>query len=101
MNKKIVHDALILTAFTLALGLILGVVYEITKAPIAAANKAATEAAYKEVFEEATFPYDKIKNVADLDLIVTPKNMDEDVIYLSGILADGINRFLHPDFDQL
>ena len=55
----------------------------------------------KEVFEEATFPYDKIKNVADLDLIVTPKNMDEDVIYLSGILADGINRFLHPDFDQL
>ena len=31
MNKKIVHDALILTAFTLALGLILGVVYEITK----------------------------------------------------------------------
>lgn len=54
MNKKIVHDALILTAFTLALGLILGVVYEITKAPIAAANKAATEAAYKEVFEEAS-----------------------------------------------
>ena len=53
MNKKIIHDALILTAFTLALGLILGVVYEITKAPIAAANKAATEAAYKEVFEEA------------------------------------------------
>ena len=54
MNKKIIHDALILTAFTLALGLILGVVYEITKAPIAAANKAATEAAYKEVFEEAS-----------------------------------------------
>ena len=54
MNKKIIHDALILTAFTLALGLILGIVYEITKAPIAAANKAATEAAYKEVFEEAS-----------------------------------------------
>ena len=53
MNKKIIHDALILTAFTLALGLILGVVYEITKAPIAEANKAATEAAYKEVFAEA------------------------------------------------
>ena len=55
MNKKIIHDALILTAFTLALGLILGVVYEITKAPIAEANKAATEAAYKEVFAEASF----------------------------------------------
>ena len=34
MNKKIVHDALILTAFTLVLGLMLGVVYEITKEPI-------------------------------------------------------------------
>lgn len=53
MNKKIVHDALILTAFTLVLGFILGVVYDITKAPIAAANKAATEAAYKEVFSDA------------------------------------------------
>lgn len=55
----------------------------------------------KDVFEEATFPYDIIKKDADLDLIVTPKNMDEDVMYLSGILADGINRFLHPDFEQL
>lgn len=54
MNKKIVHDALILTAFTLVLGLILGIVYGITKAPIEAANKAATEAAYKAVFEAAS-----------------------------------------------
>ena len=53
MNKKIVHDALILTAFTLVLGFILGAVNEITKAPIAAANKAAQEAAYKEVFPDA------------------------------------------------
>ncbi len=35
MNKKIVKDAMILTAFTLVLGLILGVVNEITKGPIA------------------------------------------------------------------
>lgn len=53
MNKKIVHDALILTAFTLVLGCILGVVNEVTKAPIAATNKAAQEAAYKEVFADA------------------------------------------------
>ena len=46
MNKKIVHDALILTAFTLVLGLILGLVHEITKAPIEAANLATTQAAY-------------------------------------------------------
>lgn len=53
MNKKIVHDALILTAFTLVLGFILGAVNEITKGPIAATNKAAQEAAYKEVFADA------------------------------------------------
>ncbi|MCM1282386.1 MAG: RnfABCDGE type electron transport complex subunit G [Muribaculaceae bacterium] len=63
MNKKIVHDALILTAFTLALGLILGVVYGITKEPIEAANAAATKAAYQAVFADAAnfepLEYDK------------------------------------------
>lgn len=53
MNKKIVHDALILTAFTLVLGFVLGLVYEITKEPIAVADAATAQAAYKEVFEEA------------------------------------------------
>lgn len=53
MNKKIVHDALILTAFTLALGLILGFVYEITKTPIAKANEEAAREAYQTVFENA------------------------------------------------
>lgn len=51
--KKIVHDAAILTAFTLVLGFLLGLVYEITKAPIEAANAAAAQAAYKEVFADA------------------------------------------------
>lgn len=53
MNKQIVHDALILTAFTLVLGLILGIVYGITKDPIDEANKAAEQAAYQAVFEDA------------------------------------------------
>lgn len=53
MNKKIVHDALVLTAFTLVLGLMLGVVYEITKQPIADAEKAALDEAYKVVFADA------------------------------------------------
>ena len=53
MNKKIVHDALVLTAFTLILGFILGAVNEITKEPIAKANKAAQDAAYREVFKDA------------------------------------------------
>ena len=53
MNKKIVHDALILTAFTLALGLILGFVYEITKTPIEKANEEAAKEAYQTVFKDA------------------------------------------------
>lgn len=63
MNKKIVHDALILTAFTLVLGLILGIVYGITKDPIDAANLAAAQEAYKQVFSDAAsfeaLEYDK------------------------------------------
>lgn len=54
MNKKIIHDALILTAFTLVLGLVLGGVYFITKEPIEKANKEAAAAAYRAVFEEAS-----------------------------------------------
>lgn len=53
MNKKIVHDALVLFAFTVVLGLILGVVYGITKEPIEKVNYEKTQTAYKEVFEDA------------------------------------------------
>lgn len=53
MNKKIVHDALILFAFTVVLGLLLGVVYGITKAPIEKVNYEKTQAAYKQVFADA------------------------------------------------
>ena len=45
MNKKIVHDALILTVFTVVIGFILGLVYEITKDPIAKAEEATAQAA--------------------------------------------------------
>ena len=53
MNKRIIHDALILTAFTLVLGLILGGVYQITKPKIDEENKKVAEEAYRAVFEEA------------------------------------------------
>lgn len=53
MNQKIVHDALILTAFTLVLGLLLGIVYGVTKAPIDLANEEAKKAAYQAVFADA------------------------------------------------
>ncbi len=53
MNKRIVHDALILTAFTLVLGFILALVHEVTAAPIEKANLAAAQKAYQEVFADA------------------------------------------------
>ncbi|MBQ1682503.1 MAG: RnfABCDGE type electron transport complex subunit G [Agathobacter sp.] len=53
MNKKIVHDALILFAFTIVLGLILGLVHGITKEPIDAANNAAQQKAFQAVFADA------------------------------------------------
>ena len=48
-----VKDAIILFAITLISGLVLGFVYDITKAPIAAAAKAAKNEAYAVVFPEA------------------------------------------------
>lgn len=53
MNKKIVHDALVLFAFTVVLGLLLGVVYGITKEPIDKVNYEKTQAAYQQVFADA------------------------------------------------
>ena len=52
-GSSLVKDALVLTIITLVAGVLLGLVYEVTKAPIAAANEAATQAAYREVFSDA------------------------------------------------
>uniref|UniRef100_UPI00405668D8 RnfABCDGE type electron transport complex subunit G n=1 Tax=Agathobacter sp. TaxID=2021311 RepID=UPI00405668D8 len=63
MNKKIVHDALVLMAFSLVLGFALGGVYTITKAPIAAQDLAKAQEAYRAVFSDAeeftALEYDK------------------------------------------
>lgn len=72
MNKKIVHDALILTAFTLVLGLLLGIVYNITKGPIAQAEADKAKAAYQAVFETA----DSFEEVA-VDEEAAAKLMEE------------------------
>lgn len=51
--NKIIKNTLILTAITVVSGCLLGLVYEITKAPIAAAQEAAKQEAYRTVLEEA------------------------------------------------
>lgn len=53
MNKKIMHDALVLMTFSLVLGGILGAVYQITKPAITRAEYEKTQAAYRAVFEDA------------------------------------------------
>jgi electron transport complex protein RnfG len=63
MNNKIVHDALILFAFTVVLGLLLGIVYGITKGPIDQVNYEKTQSAYRQVFADA----DSFEEVTDFD----------------------------------
>ncbi|MGN0350483.1 MAG: FMN-binding protein [Roseburia sp.] len=80
MNKRIVHDALILFAFTLVLGFLLAVVYGITKDPIEKVNYEKTQAAYKEVFEDA----DAFEAYADFDAdaanqFVTEKGYSDEI----------------------
>ena len=51
--KNMLKDALILFIITLIAGAVLGVVYDITKEPIAHQQQLAKDAAYKEVFADA------------------------------------------------
>ncbi len=50
---KIIKDAIILTVITLVSGCLLGLVYEITKEPIAKAKYEAQQQAYRNVFADA------------------------------------------------
>lgn len=61
--KNIIKNTLILTMITLVSGVLLGLVYEITKEPIALAKEAAKNEAYKAVMTEA----DSFEAYADFD----------------------------------
>ncbi|MGO5052246.1 RnfABCDGE type electron transport complex subunit G [Lachnospiraceae bacterium LCP25S3_G4] len=52
--NKILKNTLILTAITLVSGVLLGLVYEVSKAPIATAQENAKKEAYQAVFESAS-----------------------------------------------
>ena len=62
MNKMI-KNTCILTVITLVAGCLLGLVYEVTKAPIAKAKEADKQAAYQKVLPEA----DSFEAYADFD----------------------------------
>lgn len=72
--KNMIKDALILFAITLAAGLLLGLVNNVTKDPIAIAKENAKQAAFREVFSDAD-------NFSEMDI-------------LSGDLAIALNSFV-------
>ena len=53
MNKNLVMDCIKLCVITLIAGLLLGIVYNVTKAPIAAQEEKTKQEAYKAVFKDA------------------------------------------------
>lgn len=79
MNKQIVHDALILTAFTLVIGVILGAVYGITKAPIDKANEEAKKQAYQAVFADAKSFEQKDLDADDANKMVADAGYDDTI----------------------
>lgn len=60
MTNESIKNTISLTLITLAAGLLLGLVYEVTKEPIAKQQQSAKEEAYKEVFADAV-SFEEIK----------------------------------------
>ncbi len=73
--KNIIKNTLILTAITLVAGVLLGLVYEITKEPIALAKEKAKNEAYQAVLKEAdTF---EAMDVEEIELGIAGCTIDE------------------------
>ena len=87
--KKIMKNTAILTAITLIAGLLLGLVYEITKEPIAKSQEAAKQEAFKTVLSEAE-SFENVEVQADavdvqgcrVDEVAEAKAGDETVGYV-------------------
>ena len=93
--KKIIKNTAILTAITVVLGALLGLVYEVTKAPIAEVQESAKQEAYRTVLADADsfetydgFDSDKAAELLsgagydsdDIDEVVTGQDASGDVI---------------------
>ncbi|MCR4567548.1 MAG: RnfABCDGE type electron transport complex subunit G [Pseudobutyrivibrio sp.] len=79
--NKLVKDALVLTCITVIAGFALGLVYEITKAPIAKAEEAALQNAYQTVFANADSfkDLDGFNSEAATDLVVKAGYSDDTI----------------------
>ncbi len=112
--KKIIKSILVLVAITLVAGLALAAVYEITKAPIAAAEQEAKENAYRmvmpeavgfEAADQATYPVTTESGIIIRDCLIgknsggeavghvvnvtSPNGYGGDITIAVGISADG------------
>lgn len=80
MNKQMLKDSLILFAITLAAGLLLGLVYAVTKNPIVMAQEQKKQNAYQSVFEEAAAFEEQAIDLEEASAILTEAGYEKDVI---------------------
>lgn len=91
MNKNLIMDCIKLFVITLVAGLLLGVVYNVTKAPIAAQKEKTKQEAYKAVFSDA----DKFETTdvdqSDVSKVLKSKGLDQNTIteIAEAVDADG------------
>ncbi len=90
-TKKILHDALILTAFTLVLGFVLGGVHEITKERIKAAEIATEEAAYRAVFAEAAAFQELEQAMEEINLFLEEMGYKDTIKSIQAAMDDSGN----------
>lgn len=59
----------------------------------------------KEALSQSELDYDSILTQLhehnDLDLVVTPKSMDDELKHLTYILSNSLNKLIHPDYEHL
>lgn len=78
--KKIIKNTFILMGITIIAGMLLGLVYEITKAPIAKAQEAAKQEAYQQVLSEAeTFIEDTTFDSEKATSLVSEAGYSDDI----------------------
>ena len=87
---KIFKDASVLFIITLVAGILLGLVYQVTKEPIAAQNEKAKQEAYETVLSSAS----------KFEVIYSEENAD-DVAYLSSLLEESTTDFSKDDISEV
>lgn len=85
MKNSIIKDALMLTVITLVAGLLLGLVYEITKEPIATSKAKAKQESYMAVFTDAS----EFVNDENVDLTTSA-----DVLSAAGLTGETIDEVM-------